>query len=182
LPPTRGPGSDVLNRRLENFPKDRPSGYAADLATMHWPITRGPATPNQECGWEPEGQVPKGVHRVEGRGPRVGVASIRKRLRARRLLFCHSGKRRSALTRPERASPEPSASTARKDSSGDSVTLNRRGDVDQSGRKRLRRRSLRGKQLPTSVPFGRESIPRCPRPVACGCGLRGRADGCVGAV
>jgi hypothetical protein len=45
LPSTRGPGSKVLNRRLENFSKDRPPGYAADLATMHRLITEGPRSP-----------------------------------------------------------------------------------------------------------------------------------------
>jgi hypothetical protein len=33
--------SKVLGRRLEEAPKDRPPGYAADLATMHRLITEG---------------------------------------------------------------------------------------------------------------------------------------------
>ena len=45
MPPTRGSGSKVIDRRLGNPPKDRPPGYAADLATMHPLITRGPRGP-----------------------------------------------------------------------------------------------------------------------------------------
>ena len=41
LPPRRGSGSKVLDRRLGNPPEDRPPGYAADLATMHRLMTRG---------------------------------------------------------------------------------------------------------------------------------------------
>jgi hypothetical protein len=32
--------SSVLDRRLANAPKDRPTGYAADLSTMHRLMTR----------------------------------------------------------------------------------------------------------------------------------------------
>ena len=35
LPPRRGSGSKVIDRRLRNPSKDRPPGYAADLSTMH---------------------------------------------------------------------------------------------------------------------------------------------------
>ena len=45
LPPTRGSGSKVLAKRLQVAPKDRPPGYAADLATMHRLITEGPRSP-----------------------------------------------------------------------------------------------------------------------------------------
>jgi hypothetical protein len=45
LPSRKGSGSKVLDGRLENFPKDRPPGYAADLALMHWLITKGPGVP-----------------------------------------------------------------------------------------------------------------------------------------
>jgi hypothetical protein len=48
LPSRRGSGSKVLDRRLENFPKDRPRGYAADLSTMHRLITRGVHSPGAE--------------------------------------------------------------------------------------------------------------------------------------
>jgi hypothetical protein len=41
LPPTKGSGSGVLDRRLGNPPEDRPPGNAADLSTMHRLITRG---------------------------------------------------------------------------------------------------------------------------------------------
>ena len=34
MPRRRGSGSKVIDRRLGNPPKDRPPGYAADLATM----------------------------------------------------------------------------------------------------------------------------------------------------
>jgi hypothetical protein len=33
--------SPVLDRRLANAPKDRPTGYVADLSTMHRLMTRG---------------------------------------------------------------------------------------------------------------------------------------------
>jgi hypothetical protein len=45
LPPTRGSGSGVLDRRLGNTPKDRPPQYAADLATMRRLITRDVRSP-----------------------------------------------------------------------------------------------------------------------------------------
>ena len=45
LPPTRGSGSKVIDRRMGNHPKNRPPGYAADLATMHRLITEGPRSP-----------------------------------------------------------------------------------------------------------------------------------------
>jgi hypothetical protein len=51
LPPTRGSGSNVLDRRMGKLPKDRPPGYAADLPTMHPLITEGPRSPGQERGW-----------------------------------------------------------------------------------------------------------------------------------
>ena len=41
LPPRRGSGSKVIDRRMGNPPKDRPPGYAADLAMMHRFVTRG---------------------------------------------------------------------------------------------------------------------------------------------
>jgi hypothetical protein len=41
LPPTRGSGSKVLDRQLADASKERPSGYAADLSTMHRLMTRG---------------------------------------------------------------------------------------------------------------------------------------------
>jgi hypothetical protein len=47
LPPRRGSGSKVLDRRLGNPPKDRPPGYAADLATMRRLITKGPGAPGR---------------------------------------------------------------------------------------------------------------------------------------
>ena len=45
LPPTKGSGSNVLERRLQVAPKDRPPGYAADLSTMHRLITEGHRSP-----------------------------------------------------------------------------------------------------------------------------------------
>jgi hypothetical protein len=42
LPPTRGSGSKVLNRRMGDPPKDRPWGYAAELSTLHRLIIEGP--------------------------------------------------------------------------------------------------------------------------------------------
>ena len=41
LPPARRSGSKVIDRRLGNPPKDRPPGYAADLAMVHRFVTRG---------------------------------------------------------------------------------------------------------------------------------------------
>jgi hypothetical protein len=41
LPSRRGSGSKILHERLENPPKDRSPGYAADLAVMHGLITEG---------------------------------------------------------------------------------------------------------------------------------------------
>ena len=41
MPSTRGPGSGVQYRLLTDAGKDRPQGYAADLATMHRLATRG---------------------------------------------------------------------------------------------------------------------------------------------
>jgi hypothetical protein len=38
---TYGLDSPVLDRRLADASKDRPSGYAADLSTMHRLMTRG---------------------------------------------------------------------------------------------------------------------------------------------
>ena len=46
-PPGASYGSDspVLDKRLGNPPKDRPPGYAADLATMHRLIAHGIQSP-----------------------------------------------------------------------------------------------------------------------------------------
>jgi hypothetical protein len=46
-PPGASYGSDspVLDRRLANAPKDRPTGYVADLSTMHRLISEGPRSP-----------------------------------------------------------------------------------------------------------------------------------------
>ena len=41
MPPRRGSGSKVIDRRLGNPSKDRPPGYTADLSTMRRLITRG---------------------------------------------------------------------------------------------------------------------------------------------
>ena len=41
MPPTRGPGSGVLDRLLTVARKDRPPGYAADLAMTYRLIARG---------------------------------------------------------------------------------------------------------------------------------------------
>ena len=41
LPARRGLDSRVLDRRLGGAPKDRPPGYAADVATMRRLIIRG---------------------------------------------------------------------------------------------------------------------------------------------
>jgi hypothetical protein len=40
-----GSDSPVLDRRLADAPKDRPSGYAADLSTMRRLISEGPRSP-----------------------------------------------------------------------------------------------------------------------------------------
>ena len=42
MPPRRGSGSKVIDRRLGNPSKDRPPGYTADLSTMRRLITEGP--------------------------------------------------------------------------------------------------------------------------------------------
>ena len=45
-----GSDSPVLERRLADATKDRPPGYAADLATMHRLISEGNAASGRGCG------------------------------------------------------------------------------------------------------------------------------------